>query len=1402
MKCLRALTSDRRCGAASGMLPGAFTAALLLAVLAAAPATADCNLIPSAIREFRSTQGFVGRTIAAPGERVRVRVDLACDPDSPGFSTASQSHQVTLRFEPPGSDTDPMLVTEVAANSASFAVENCGPNRCDTLSFIVPDTNGMAGPGPGWRGLTGPATIEVKAADHTPLAEIGPLREDTDSCDAADQVPEAVFGRFIVLPPHNDFGQLAQALTPEVLGTLDGNGNLLIPFDFSDTLPTTPGSAVFRVLEGRADLAAGVGPDPMAPIRPPGARFLRSFSADGRPIPPILEVDAAGELLFGTVDAAIAVLRIARKDPDDPVASPLYDLDDRLVAGKGPLVIDDGVDLDVRNTAPLASLTPSPRALAFTRDEAAEGTDLNADGDQLDRLVEIVAIDTAAASFTAQAVEEVAKPAQSPRPALAASGDYVAYLESEARQGVDRNGELDKSDSILRVFTADGIDLTRFDAGGAPLPAPLDVDADPTPVLEGRALSISGDYVFFRSREGDSATRVEEATSREAGGGAAPMARSGFRTLSADGRFAALASEETWIPGDANGAYDVFVWDRDLDSLTPISVDQNGDTGPDESNFPSISADGRYVSYTASAGLCAPQRTICVRDRQAGVDHVVALIDSSTALSTISGDGRFVGFSTSTPGLLPEDSNAVSDVYVYDLVGLTLERVSKTEGGLDGNSDSYMGAISDDGRFVYFSSDATNLVPSVDDNGVRDLFVVDRVENRIERISQGPDGTAGDDASFIQPHSITSDGRFVTFWSRASNLLSPGQDTNGESDVYVFDRLTRSMERISHRFDGSETDDFSVAPTISRDGRFVAFDSVADLLVPGDNNGVRDVFLYDRVTRTTEWLTEGSSDFIRGATPFVSPDGRAVSYHAFPFSLVESEVIFEGIAGGPGLNTADTDQSDSVLQVFDATTQSLLPGARVSAQEVHVAGERALILTSEAEEGGSVLNADGDADDVVAQLYDPASDTVTSLQTEAAAASLSDSLACLVTPAGALVAWVPGDPIPPPATGAPADLTTAAAGRCIFRSPEALAGDLNGDGDSDDAVLQIFTHTGALIANVGHAAEDFVVTGDLVAFRSCESDQGNLAAPGFNLDGDVEDCVMFAYEISTATLTSTGRAASLCTFPGCDPFFEPYSIVGRTISFVTREADQSGPSLAPGCLATPVAGECDLNGDGDALDTVVQVYSLDSGKAQVFAVSEEAPPEETSPFPMQVLGKTVLAVQAPESSLGNEDLDGDGAVTDELVLVVVGDVDADGTLDGSLSEVDNCVEAENPDQADSDLDQLGDDCDPEDATPQLPGELPCDVDTNLVIDSNDIDLIFGDRGMQTPGSDPRDPDDDGLVTVLDAGFCAGQCTNPDCAPQPPPLPGGGCGLLGIEVLPVVGLAAWSRKRREQRASGS
>jgi RHS repeat-associated protein len=255
--------------------------------------------------------------------------------------------------------------------------------------------------------------------------------------------------------------------------------------------------------------------------------------------------------------------------------------------------------------------------------------------------------------------------------------------------------------------------------------------------------------------------------------------------------------------------------------------------------------------------------------------------------SFISDDGRFVTFESDATNLVSGDTNGVTDVFVRDLLTAETTRVSVSSAGVEGNDASVDPSISGDGRFVIFRSHATNLV-SGDTNTNRDVFVHDRATGTTTResvSSSGTQGNGGHDGPFI-----SRDGRYLAFSSNSSNLVSG--DTNNVTDIFVRDRATGTTTRVSVSSAGAQANQASKDPALSADGQFVVFDSTATNLVSGDTNARRDLFRHDRTAGTTIGLSLSSSgsqsngDSEHGA---ISDDGSLIAFASVATGLVTGD---------------------------------------------------------------------------------------------------------------------------------------------------------------------------------------------------------------------------------------------------------------------------------------------------------------------------------------------------------------------------------------------------------------------------------------------------------------------------------------------------------------------------------
>lgn len=238
-----------------------------------------------------------------------------------------------------------------------------------------------------------------------------------------------------------------------------------------------------------------------------------------------------------------------------------------------------------------------------------------------------------------------------------------------------------------------------------------------------------------------------------------------------------------------------------------------------------------------------------------------------------------IGYVEATPGTAQSDRTCER---AYPI------RVSIASDGSEGSANSFTPAISGDGRYVAFYSHATNLVPG-DSNGFQDVFVHDAEAGLTARVSVASHGAQANGDSSGRP-AMSADGRYVAFVSLATNLVSG--DTNLRQDVFVHDLISGVTARVSVASDGSQADADAFSPSISGDGRYVAFHSAATNLVPGDSNADFDVFVHDRTTGQTVRASVSDGDLQANGRSFsasLSADGSRLAFHSFATNLVAGD---------------------------------------------------------------------------------------------------------------------------------------------------------------------------------------------------------------------------------------------------------------------------------------------------------------------------------------------------------------------------------------------------------------------------------------------------------------------------------------------------------------------------------
>ncbi|MFL5130485.1 MAG: hypothetical protein ACJ8DD_10105 [Microvirga sp.] len=301
-------------------------------------------------------------------------------------------------------------------------------------------------------------------------------------------------------------------------------------------------------------------------------------------------------------------------------------------------------------------------------------------------------------------------------------------------------------------------------------------------------------------------------------------------------------------------------------------------------------------------------------------------------------DGHSVVFESSANNLVTGDANNQIDIFLKDLDTGAVTLVTNTADGTQGNGRSSDARLSADGHFVTFTSVATNLVAG-DTNDASDIFLKDLNTGSVTRLSTAADGTQANGRSYDARFS--ADGRFVVFTSEASNLVA--DDTNGVSDVFLKDLTTGAITRLSTAANGAQTDFDSYTPLFSPDGRSVVFESDATNLVAGDGNNRTDLFLVNlfykanaaailegRFIETTLGVGSASSVNIAwgdGTSTTETPVADKVSLHRAYASTGAKDAVVTLIEGALTWNVAHTLDLASGTMVRNTALADTLSGS-------------------------------------------------------------------------------------------------------------------------------------------------------------------------------------------------------------------------------------------------------------------------------------------------------------------------------------------------------------------------------------------------------------------------------------------------------------------------------------------
>ena len=372
--------------------------------------------------------------------------------------------------------------------------------------------------------------------------------------------------------------------------------------------------------------------------------------------------------------------------------------------------------------------------------------------------------------------------------------------------------------------------------------------------------------------------------------------------ISDDGNFVAFSSQASnLVENDTNGKNDVFVHNRQTGITELVSVSSEGVQGNNSSGASDISEDGRYIVFTSSSTNLVQINTggyenVYLHDRNTAETKLISSpgegisANGGSSDGSISPDGRFITFTSFADNLVENDTNSKSDIFLYDCQTEQIELISKNNSNELGNAHSSPSEISVDGNFVVFASYANNLVPD-DTNDNKDIFLLDRNENILSRISVSDEGVQGN--SYSNAPKISNNGQFIIYMSTSNNLV-PNDNNDTRNDVFIYDRLTKSTKKISFADEGAGLGLYggALGHAISGDGRYISFSNDSQNSVANISGSQHMLFLYDRELDEMECLS-----FNPGGIPItedafstsISGDGTYISFNSWSNMFVQND---------------------------------------------------------------------------------------------------------------------------------------------------------------------------------------------------------------------------------------------------------------------------------------------------------------------------------------------------------------------------------------------------------------------------------------------------------------------------------------------------------------------------------
>ncbi|PHS14845.1 MAG: hypothetical protein COA78_05540 [Blastopirellula sp.] len=390
-------------------------------------------------------------------------------------------------------------------------------------------------------------------------------------------------------------------------------------------------------------------------------------------------------------------------------------------------------------------------------------------------------------------------------------------------------------------------------------------------------------------------------------GGVEAIGNSVNTSVSADGNSLVFESRAGNLTSKEFVGAGVFYRDIISDTTKLISVNNNGDPSDRGASLPSINADGTLVTFMSSAGNLTENTNnfglgVFLHDLSNSTTSLISMNSNGdypnqrSDFATISSDGSTVVFVSNASNLVEGDENGSSDLFAFDRPTSSTSLLSKSyqsnsgpsELPTTGDGDSINAVTSEDGRFIAYSSYASNLL-SLDTNGKADVFLYDNLLGTTELISVNNLGEISNGDS-LEP-SISANGRFIAYRSDATNLND--LPSTGAYNVYVYDALLKTTILASRHYSGTKSARYDCRDIrISKDGTSVVF-TTSETILDIDNGFDSDLYIYNIATDTFQMITVGENGLDAGLTypsdPSISGDGKFVVFSSGTDNILSSD---------------------------------------------------------------------------------------------------------------------------------------------------------------------------------------------------------------------------------------------------------------------------------------------------------------------------------------------------------------------------------------------------------------------------------------------------------------------------------------------------------------------------------